>query len=256
MDLFLNYLPSDLTPLEAFALIAFSYFTSAVTVTFGIGGGVMMLMAMASMMPVASVIPVHGAVQMGSNGGRAWMMKRYLNLPIFKYFFFGSLIGAAVAGQVVIALPKDWLRLILGIFVIWIVWAPKLTKRDTSPFAFIPIGIATTFASMFVGATGLLIGAFLSPDKLGRMVTVSTHATCAMLQHGLKIVVFGLLGFTFWDWVPLILAMIITGFIGTYTGRFILHRIPEKIFGILFKGMLTLLAIRLVSLASINLLFP
>ncbi|MBH69030.1 MAG: hypothetical protein CMM58_11800 [Rhodospirillaceae bacterium] len=254
MEFLLNIIPPELTTIQAFSLIAFSYLTSAITVTFGIGGGVMMLMAMASMMPVASVIPVHGAVQMGSNGGRAWIMRGHLNWPIFKYFFLGSVIGAAVAGQIVISLPKDWLRLILGIFVVWIVWAPKLTKRDTNPVTFIPVGIVTTFASMFVGATGLLIGAFLAPDKLGRMVTVSTHATCAMLQHGLKIIVFGMLGFAFWEWLPFILAMVATGFIGTYTGKYILHRIPEKVFSLLFKGMLTLLAIRLVSLALFNLL--
>ena len=130
MEFWFNIIPPELTIVQALGLIAFSYFTSAITVTFGIGGGVMMLMAMASMMPVASVIPVHGAVQMGSNGGRAWIMRGHLNWTIFKYFFLGSVIGAVVAGQLVISLPKDWLRLILGIFVVWIVWAPKLTKRD------------------------------------------------------------------------------------------------------------------------------
>ena len=48
---------------------------------------------------------------------------------------------------------------------------------------------------MFVGATGLLVAAFISPEKLGRMATVSTQATCTMVQHGLKVIVFGALGF-------------------------------------------------------------
>ena len=254
MEFFLAYIPSELASLEALGLIVFSYFTSAVTVTFGIGGGVMMLMAMASILPVATVIPVHGAVQMGSNGGRAIMMGSHLDWSIFKYFVLGSVIGAIIAGQVVVSLPKDWLRLILGLFVIWIVWAPKLNKRDTNPIAFIPIGMGTTFASMFVGATGLLVAAFLSPGKLGRMATVSTQATCTMVQHGLKVLVFGALGFTFWEWLPLIVTMVVTGFIGTYTGKYILNKIPDKFFGMLFKGMLTLLAIRLVYIAGLNLM--
>ena len=97
MEFFLAYIPSELTSLEALGLIVFSYFTSAVTVTFGIGGGVMMLMAMASILPVATVIPVHGAVQMGSNGGRAIMMGSHLDWSIFKYFVLGSVIGAIIA---------------------------------------------------------------------------------------------------------------------------------------------------------------
>ena len=254
MDFLLQFIPAELTSVEALGLIIFSYFTSAVTVTFGIGGGVMMLMAMASILPVATVIPVHGAVQMGSNGGRAIMMGSHLDWSIFKYFVLGSILGAIIAGQVVVSLPKDWLRLILGVFVIWVVWAPKLNKRNTNPIAFLPIGLGTTFASMFVGATGLLVAAFLSPEKLGRMATVSTQATCTMVQHGLKVIVFGALGFTFWEWLPLIVIMVLTGFIGTYTGKYILHKIPDRLFGMLFKAMLTLLAIRLVYIAGLNLL--
>ena len=48
MEMLLDYFPVSLTPVEAVGLIVFSYFTSAVTATVGIGGGVMMLMAMAS----------------------------------------------------------------------------------------------------------------------------------------------------------------------------------------------------------------
>ena len=48
--------------------------------------------------------------------------------------------------------------------------------------------------------------------------------------------------------------MVVTGFIGTYTGKYILNKIPDKFFGMLFKGMLTLLAIRLVYIAGLNLM--
>ena len=146
----LDYFPVSLTPVEAVGLIIFSYFTSAVTATVGIGGGVMMLMAMASIMPIISVIPVHGAVQMGSNGGRAWLMRDHLNWKIFIYFFVGSLVGAAIASQVVIALPKDILRLVLGVFVLWIVWGPKPEKRNVNPKSFIPIAIAGKLSSSLI----------------------------------------------------------------------------------------------------------
>ena len=250
----MELLPTGFGTWEAAGLVVFSYFTSAITAAFGLGGGVMMLAAMASTIPPIAVIPVHGAVQMGSNGGRAWIMRRHLNWSIFKYFIAGSLVGAAIASQVVIVLPHEMLRLILGLFVLWVVWAPKLAKREIGSPGFALVGIVTTFASMFVGATGLLIGAFMSPEKLGRMTTVSTHAVCAMVQHGLKLVVFGLLGFAFQDWVPLVIAMIATGFLGTYTGKTLLERLPEKVFGYVFKGLLTLLASRLVILAAMDLL--
>ena len=253
MDFVMQFIPTDLSPLEAGGLIVFSYITSAVSATFGLGGGVMMLVAMASIMPALAVIPVHGAVQVGSNGGRAWMLREHINWTIFKYFLIGSVVGAAAASQLVVSLPREVLRLILGLFVLYIVWGPKPTKREINFIAYIPVGLGTTFASMFVGATGLLIGAFMPPEKLGRMTTVSMQAVCAMLQHALKIVVFGLLGFAFWEWLPLVIAMIATGFLGTFTGKALLERIPEKAFGWMFKTLLTVLSLRLVSMAAFEL---
>ena len=50
------------------------------------------------------------------------------------------------------------------------------------------------------------------------------------VQHGLKIVVFGLAGFAFWDWLPLIAAMIASGFLGTVYGTRLLDRLPEESF--------------------------
>ncbi len=246
----MEFLPAGFGAVEAAALVAFSYLTSAVTAAFGLGGGVMMLAAMASTMPALAVIPVHGAVQMGSNGGRTWMMRAHVDRRLFAWFLAGSLAGAAVASQVVVALPRDALRLILGLFVLWAVWGPKPGKRATGPRAFAWVGVATTFASMFVGATGLLIGAFLSPERLGRMGVVGTHAACATLQHGLKIAVFGLLGFAFAEWLPLVAAMIATGLVGTWTGKALLERLPERAFGWIFKGLLTALALRLIALAA------
>ena len=254
MDALTEFIPTELTIMEAAGLIVFSYITSAVSATFGLGGGVMMLVAMASIMPALVVIPVHGAVQVGSNAGRAWMLRKHINWSIFKFFLIGSVIGAALASQIVVALPRDVLRLTLGLFVLYIVWGPKPTKREIDDAAYVPVGIGTTFASMFVGATGLLIGAFMPPGKLGRMTTVTMQAICAMIQHALKIVVFGLLGFAFWEWMPLVLAMIATGFLGTFTGKALLEKIPEKAFGWLFKTLLTALSIRLISLAGLELL--
>jgi uncharacterized membrane protein YfcA len=63
-----------------------------------------------------------------------------------------------------------------------------------------------------------------------------------VLQHGLKVVVFGLAGFAFASWLPLIAAMILSGYIGTVTGTRLLENLPEEKFRFWFKILLTLLA--------------
>ncbi len=61
------------------ALVLVSAFTSAVTAAVGVGGGLLMIMALAKVMPAAALIPVHGMVQFGSNAGCTVLIWRYVD---------------------------------------------------------------------------------------------------------------------------------------------------------------------------------
>lgn len=60
----------DVIPADIFTLLTLTAaFTSFFTTCFGIGGGVMLLGVMAQVLPPQLIIPLHGAVQLGSNAG-------------------------------------------------------------------------------------------------------------------------------------------------------------------------------------------
>jgi uncharacterized protein len=65
-------MPEGMEPATAAILIFASFFTSATTASFGLGGGVTLLAMMSQFVPVADLVPVHGLVQLGSNTGSAW----------------------------------------------------------------------------------------------------------------------------------------------------------------------------------------
>lgn len=75
---------------------------------------------------------------------------------------------------------------------------------------------------------------------------VATHAALMSIQHGLKIVAFGMVGFAFGPYLPLLAGLLGFGFAGTYLGRRVLHRLPERAFRIGLKAILTAIALRLL----------
>jgi uncharacterized membrane protein YfcA len=241
----LELVPADFSPWLAAGLVVLSFFTSLLAATAGLGGGVIMLAAMASVMPAQAVIPTHGVIQLGSNAGRAGIMRQSIRWPVLGWFAIGALLGAAVGGSLVVALPAPALKLILGLFILYSVWGPRLHRMRIADRAFTLVGVGTTFITMFVGGTGPFVAAFVNPARFGKEPTVATHAACMTLQHGLKVGVFVLLGFAFAPWLPLLVAMIVAGFLGTVTGRAVLMKLPEKVFKVLFNTVLTLLALRL-----------
>ena len=74
---------------------------------------------------------------------------------------------------------------------------------------------------------------------------VATPATPLSAQHGVKVVAFGLLGFTFGPYLPLLLGLLVFGFLGTFVGGRLLARLPENVFRMGLRIILTVLAVRL-----------
>jgi uncharacterized protein len=243
-------LPAGISPAIAGLLILVAFFTSALTAAFGIGGGVAMLGALAGTVPPAVIVAVHGVVQLGSNVGRAIVQRAHAQWPLVVRFTLGSLIGAVVGGAVFVALPERILLGALGVFILAMAWVPKPRIPGLSSAGMVIGGAFSTFLSMFVGATGPFAQALLLPLKLDKKQLVATHAACMTVQHLLKVVAFGVLGFAFADWLALVAAMIGAGFLGTLMGTRLLDRLSEQTFSLILKVLLTLIALDLLRRAA------
>jgi uncharacterized membrane protein YfcA len=152
-----SLLPDIIAPWVAGVLITASFFTSGISASFGMGGGLAMLALMGLFVPVSALIPVHGMVQLGSNTGRAWQLRRDIAWARLVPFFIAGLGGAVLAAMVVVELPDPVLKLILGIFVVAITWMklPAIVARSNATMA--AGGFVTTALTMFLGATGPLV---------------------------------------------------------------------------------------------------
>lgn len=239
-------LPESLELMLALLLLLASFTTALITATLGIGGGVLLLAIIASVLPPLAVIPVHGLVQAAANTHRACGTRQHLNRHVLNQFLLGASVGALLGSLLVVQLPIDTILLCVGLFILLLTWGPPLKARALTPWSLrISAGI-TTIISLFVGASGPLVAAFtqqLSDDRFERVATLSA---CMAVQHCLKLLVFGWLGFAFGDWLALIIAMILTGMAGTWVGLNLLTKINNRHFNQIFKAVLTLLALKLL----------
>lgn len=227
-------------------LCAVSFLGSLIAGALGLGGGVLVLATMANLLTPAALIPIHGVVQLGSNFSRAIMSWRQTLFAIVPPFLIGTLIGVAIGAQFIVALPKYLLQIIIALFILTSTWLPNLQSKSASKVKFFFVGIVTTIVTMFVGGTGVLVGSFVAPACPERHQFVSTHSVVMTIQHGLKIVTFALLGFAFGPYVPLLIGLVSFSFIGSYAGKFLLNRLPERLFRVALKWTLTVLALQLL----------
>ena len=238
----MTLLPPELEPLAALLLIAASMGTSFVTAAFGIGGGIMLVAVMAVVLPPTVLIPLHGVVQVGSNFGRALILLKHVERSTIPPFLVGSAIGAGLGGVLFVQFPPWVVQLGLAGFIVWSVLGRLPVIGKGHIFA---AGAFSSFLTMFFGATGSFVAATVKGMKLPPLDHVATHSTLMTLQHLLKSMVFGFLGFAFAPWLPLIAAMIASGFLGTLVGKQVLTKMGHRYFQPILSGILLLLAARL-----------
>ncbi|MFN3958543.1 MAG: sulfite exporter TauE/SafE family protein [Parvularculaceae bacterium] len=245
-------LPDGVGPVAAAIVVAASFFTSALTAAFGLGGGLALLGVMGALFPPAAVIPVHGLAQLGSNAGRFWLQRASVVWEIAGWFAAGSLIGAIIGARLFVEVPERLLQALIGAFVLLTVWGPKPKGFSPGVRTYAVTGAASAVLSMFVGATGPIAAAMVGAARLDKLKTVATHAAAMTAQHLLKALAFGFVGFAYADWAFLILAIVAAGFAGTSFGTKALHAMPEARFRQGFTLILTFFGVYLIGGAIIG----
>jgi uncharacterized membrane protein YfcA len=238
----ISLLPAGLDPPLAALLIGLSFLTSLITATFSLGGGTLMIAVLALVFPPAVVVPVHGCVQLGSNAGRALVQRPHVQWQLIGWISLGSVFGVVVGGQFVQVLPEHLFTIAIGLFILITTWLPQPAIVGENRVAQVVGGAIISALSMLVGATGPLIATFIR-GLADRRQLVATHAMLMTIQNLFKVATFTALGFAFGSYLPLIAAMVATGFAGTAIGSRLLVKVPEHVFRVGFKVVLTVVAL-------------
>lgn len=244
---------SGLQPLDAAVLCALAFATAMLSAIVGMAGGIILLTAMLLYLEPLVAIPVHGAVQLVSNSSRAAIQRRHVSWSVTWRYGVLLLPLGYLGLQLAYELPPHFTKLLIGAFVLAATWRPQWLLLGTHPDTadperrFFALGGAVGFLGVVVGATGPLIAPFFLNLGLTRQALVGTKAACQALGHVAKIILFGIAGFAFAGYLPLLAAMSALVVAGTWAGSRLLERVDERTFTALFKTALTLIALRLVA---------
>ena len=202
--------------------------------------------AMAAILPPFAVIPIHAIVESVSGISRAVALRKFVSWRFVVPFVVGGSIGC-IAGLPLLdshLIAEETLQIILGSTMLVITWIP-LHRLTTSGGSSIGVtgGFGTTFLTLFIGATGPLVSVLVHQRCPDQREMVGTWSTCMVFQHAVKILVFGLLGFSFLLYFDLLVALLVATILGTWIGQKALISIPQNVTRPLFKIVVTILAI-------------
>ncbi|MCH7869577.1 MAG: sulfite exporter TauE/SafE family protein [Myxococcales bacterium] len=237
---------------ELLTLAAVAFATSILSAIIGMAGGITLLAVMLLFFDPLIAIPLHGVVQLVSNSSRVVIHRPHLRWDLIWRYGVLLLPMGFVGVEISQQLPPAFTKGLIGVFVLAATWAPKLLllgahPEDSDPKRrFLLLGGAVGVLNTTIGATGPLIAPFFLNLGLTRFALIGTKAGCQVLGHLAKLVIFGVVGFAYLEYAPLLVALCLSVVVGTLVGSKLLNRVNERWFVRLYKTVLTVIAIYLV----------
>lgn len=240
---------------ESLLLAVTVFLTAILSAVVGMAGGLTLLVVMLQWIDPLVAIPLHGAVQLVSNGTRVGVQRRHVDWKVAGWFALLLLPAGWLGLSLAEVAPRGLLRAAIGVVALSVIWLPKLRPAPAleavpaggpSRLRFLFLGGAAGALNTSVGATGPFIAPFFLDLGLDRRGVIGTKAACQTMGHLIKILIFGLAGFVFWPYLPALGLMACAAILGTWTGSWLLDRVSEVWFKRLYVGVLTLLGVRLV----------
>jgi len=173
-------------------IILTAFVTAFLSGILGMAGGLVLMGALALLLPVSAAFVTHGILQLVANGWRAVLHRRHVDWKILRNYAFASACAAGVVSLVGFMPSRPLLFLLLGL-VPMLVWLPRrwiaLDAAKTSHA--LVSGFLVTALNLTAGVAGPLLDIFFVRTALGRHRIVATKAATQVFSHLAKIIVFG-----------------------------------------------------------------
>lgn len=224
-------------------LLGAGLFAATLAAVTGFGGAAVLLPVLVSAFGIRAAVPILTVAQLIGNASRVWFNRRELRWNVVAWFALGGIPAALIGGYLFSAAPLTGLTRLLGAFlllvVVWRHVRPKLNQTFPTP-AFVGIGAGASLISALLGSVGPIMAPFFLAYGLMKGAYIGTEALSTVVMHVFKLIAYGQTAvLTASDvWTGLALGPVMVG--GSFLGKRIVDRVPEKAFVWIIEAVLVL----------------
>ena len=222
----------------------------------GVGGGILVLSLLVTMMPFLIASALHSIIMMIANIQKSVMLISFIEMDIVWRFLVGAVPGALLGAYVVTMIPAVWLYFIFGIFLLgfcYVEVAKSSVNFSVKKYDFFWVGGLTGFSAGILGAPGPVNAPFFLRYGLSKEAFIATASLTTIVVHLSKLSIFWQLDIfsqiDFWD---LIIGISSTLF-GVFIGVIWLKKMRTAIFNRMMIAVLGILGTYYLVKASIML---
>ena len=224
--------------------------TSILSAVAGLGGGVILLAVLLQIFVPVVAIPIHGGIQLVSNGSRAWILRSEISWPVFWRVALPILPASVVGVLVATSLPEVAIRIVLGVFILVLAWKPGLLRwggeRPGQRRLLVGVGAVSGFLTSSIGVSGPVTSPFLKAFTPSHVAFVASAAATQVVAHGAKVAAYSVESFRVQDYASVIAVGAVAVVAGSWVGSRLIGRLSEQQLALVFRWVLTVLALRVL----------
>jgi hypothetical protein len=160
---------------------------------------------------------------------------------VVRWFALGGIPAALLGGLLFATAPLSALTRILGAFLLFVV-AWRHLRPGPPPHiplrSFAILGAVSSFLSALLGSVGPLMAPFFLAYGLVKGAYIGTEALSTVVMHVTKLVAYGNASLLTGPSVATGLALGPIMIAGSFTGKRIVDRLPERVFVVVIEGVL------------------
>ncbi len=181
-----------MTLISAAFVVCMAFLTATLSGVFGMAGGLVLMGALAFVLPVQAAFVTHGLLQLVANGWRAILHRSHVRWDIVGWYALASAVAAGVVWLLTFTPSKPLLFLLLGL-VPFLTWLPQrwISLDAARPAQAFVSGLTVTGLNLTAGVAGPLLDIFFVRTELTRHAIVATKAATQVFAHLSKILVYG-----------------------------------------------------------------
>ena len=206
----------------------------------GFGGAAVLLPAIVAVFGIREAIPILTVAQLIGNASRVWFNRRELDWRVVGWFALGAVPLGLLGGYLFAKAPLVALTRLLGAFLLLVVlWRHIRPKPKSFPVeSFAGIGAGASFLSALLGSVGPIMAPFFLAYGLVNGAYIGTEALSTVVMHIVKLVAYRQTAVLTLSGALIGLGLGPVMILGSFLGKRILDRLPEKVFVAIIEGVL------------------
>jgi hypothetical protein len=171
-------------PLVTPLLVPLGLVAGALTTVAGLGGGLMLALALTALWDPLSALVVTAPALLAGNTHRVWLYRRETDGRIGGAFALGALPGSLVGGVVAVGLPRGLIHaLILVATGLGLARAAGWLRLPPRRAALVPAGAVVGAVCATASGAGVLTAPLIMATGLQGRAYVATSALCSAAMH-------------------------------------------------------------------------